>query len=339
MLSMDKARAKKYTAAARRALEAFPVNPGPDNAGKVELVWESENITFRITDADTGARYVLRLHRHDYHSINGLNSERAWTQALGQAGLEVPVAVPTRSGEHFHRLELPGEPDRFAGMTLWMEGTPMVGLVDANPADPAHIERFKQIGTLAARLHNQSVAWPVPTGFERPPMDADGLLGEAPIWGRFWEHTDLTGIQRDQILSLRERLRDLLKSYGQSGESFGLIHADLHTENILTIETGIAPIDFDDSGFGWHMYDLAVVLFAERDKPQFAQFRDAVIEGYRLRRELSPRDLAMLPAFILIRALVLIGWVEQRPEVDNDGYFEQLRDLVCAASADFRAPF
>ena len=336
---MDKARSEKYTCAGRRALTAFPVNPGSDNPGNVELVWESENITFRITDADTGARYVLRLHRHDYHTINALNSERAWTQALGQSGLEVPVAVLTHTGQHFHRLDMPDEPARFAGMTLWMEGTPMVGLVDANPGDPAHIARFKQIGTLAARLHNQSAAWPVPAGFERPPLGLDGLLGEAPVWGRFWEHADLTAEQSRQILSLRDRLRDLLKSYGQTRDNFGLIHADLHTENVLITESGVAPIDFDDSGFSWHMYDLAVILFAERDKPQFEQFRDAVIDGYRLQRELSERDLAMLPSFILIRALVLIGWVEQRPEVDNDGYFEQLRDMTCAASVDFRAPF
>jgi hypothetical protein len=51
---------EKYIAAAHRALAAFPVT-----ATKVDLVWQSENITFRVHDAVNRLKYVLRLHRQD----------------------------------------------------------------------------------------------------------------------------------------------------------------------------------------------------------------------------------------------------------------------------------
>lgn len=329
---MDKVRAEKFMAAADRALAAFPITPA-----KVELHWESENVTFRVTEAETGARFVLRLHRHDYHTIKALNSERVWTQALGEAGIAAPVAVLTRMGEHFHSVDMPGEPPRFAGMTQWMEGTPMVGLVDAEPDLPEHIESFRQIGVLTATLHDQSSAWTIPPDFERHVMDSEGLIGEAPFWGRFWEHPDLTDAESRLMLRGRDQVCAAIAAYGQTPANYGLIHADLHTENILITDTGVAPIDFDDAGFGWHVYDLAVVLFSERDKPQYAAFRAAVLAGYQERRALTDRDLAMLDVFILIRAMVLIGWVYQRPEVDNDGYFEELRDTVCAGCEAFEA--
>ena len=50
--------AARYIPAAVEALKAFPINPS-----RTELVMLSENVTFRVTNADDGAPYVLRLHR------------------------------------------------------------------------------------------------------------------------------------------------------------------------------------------------------------------------------------------------------------------------------------
>jgi Ser/Thr protein kinase RdoA (MazF antagonist) len=247
---------------------------------------------------------------------------------LNDAGITAPQSVLTRNGTHFHTVDIPGETARFAGMTVWLEGTPLVELLEADPTDPIHREHFRQIGALAATLHDQTVEWALPDGFERQALDKDGLIGDAPFWGNFWEHPQLTDSERGQVLQTRAQMCELLDSYGQSASNFGLIHADLHCENILVTEGGVAPIDFDDAGFGWHMYDLAVVLFAERARPQFEAFKDAVLAGYQAHRPLSKTDLDMLPVFILLRAMVLIGWLNQRPELADDKYFQELKETV-----------
>ena len=53
-----------------------------------------------------------------------------------------------------------------------------------------------------------------------------------------------------------------------------------------------------------------------------------VLEGYRARRPLTQRDLDMLPTFLLIRGMAIIGWYLQRPEIAHEGEFESVKDWV-----------
>ena len=47
-----------------------------------------------------------------------------------------------------------------------------------------------------ARIHNVTTSWKPPSTFERHALDADGLMGDAPFWGPFWELGELTDDQR-----------------------------------------------------------------------------------------------------------------------------------------------
>ena len=99
---------------------------------------------------------------------------------------------------------------------------------------------------------------------------------------------------------------------------YSMIHADLHEENLFVSNDGLIVIDFDDSGFGWHQYDLAVALFAYSDRSDFDAIQNALVEGYRTRRDLSDEDLSLLELFVLVRTLALIGWANARPEIGRD---------------------
>ena len=75
--------------------------------------------------------------------------------------------------------------------------------------------------------------------------------------GYFWELGLTTQNNRDQlkrfaILSAR------LQSMPKDRNNFGMIHADLHAKNVLRNNGQLYVIDFDDAGFGWHAFDLAV---------------------------------------------------------------------------------
>ena len=90
--------------------------------------------------------------------------------------------------------------------------------------------------------------------------------------------------------------------------------ADLHPHNLLVNGDQLHVIDFDDSGFGWHQYEIAVALDAYRKPPHFEVARDALIAGYRSERPLSDAAIELLPMFLLIRSLALLGWLHERPE-------------------------
>ncbi|HEX3852874.1 MAG TPA: phosphotransferase, partial [Polyangiaceae bacterium] len=52
-----------------------------------------------------------------------------------------------------------------------------------------------------------------------------------------------------------------LKALPTPPESYGLIHADLHTGNFLVSEAGqLCVYDFDDACQHWFSYDLAVFV-------------------------------------------------------------------------------
>ena len=313
-----------YTPVALKALKSFPVD-----SENIELIAHSENVTFRVFARGANTDYVLRLHRPGYNSIEELDSERAWTRALKKAGISVPDSFPTHRGDNFELIDIPGAGKQcYAGMTTWIEGSLLSDYLETN-SDTVERERiFRRIGEIAAAIHNQSTRWKEPSNFTRRGLDLDALLGEAPFWGRFWEHADLTKAERKLLLRARETVRTALSAYGESPDNFSLIHADLHPANIVYNGEDLALIDFDDSAYGWHMYEIASALIEDRFAPDFEAVRAALLDGYREHRPLVERDVDMLPAFLLIRGMAIIGWYHQRPEHAGSGYFNDVKNWV-----------
>jgi len=280
---------------------------------------------------------VLRLHRPWYHDIVALRSEHLWTRALVQAGIAAPEPLLTQSGESFAQVEVAATGERrWAGLARWVEGE-LLGDVVAREADgAANARHFKRLGAIMAAMHDQATGWAPPAGFRRHALDADGLMGPEPFWGPFWDHPIFSPAERDMLLGMRDRLHAALTRYGKPTRTFSLIHADLHPRNVLIDKAHAAVIDFDDSGFGWHQYDLAVALVGYQDHPDFVRFRDACIAGYRSVRTISDADLALLPMFLLIRDMAQIGWFHQRPELPRAAVLPRLKARIRSKAASFQ---
>ena len=313
-----------YTPAALKALESFAVEPDD-----LELVAHSENVTFRVSVENCDNDYVLRLHRPGYNTIEELDSERVWIRALNDAGVSVQESLLTRQGKYFELIDIPGTGEqRHAGMTTWLDGTLLSHYLETSSDRVERKRIFHRIGEITASIHNQSTHWTEPQGFERRRVDLEGLLGETPRWGRFWEHADLTRPEQAMLLQARHNARIALKAYGERPENFSLIHADLHPDNIVHNGGKLSLIDFDDSAYGWHMYDIASVLIEYSSAPDFETLRAALLDGYCKHRPLAKRDVAMLPTFLLIRGMAIIGWYHQRPEHAGSGYFVEVKKWV-----------
>jgi len=329
--------AAPYLPAAREALAQFPLR-----VRSLVTAAGSENVSFRVSTA-SGADYVLRLHRPGYNTLAELESERAWRDALGEAGLRVQHAVAATDGRYFVPVAAPGTDrcgSRYASMVSWLPGEVLGdGLLDAAGSDERR-HLFRRLGALTAQLHNQAVRWHAPADFTRPALDDDGLLGEQPRWGRFWEHQALSGSERALILKARERLRERLHDYNCHRDNFSLIHADLHPGNVLVAAHGdLGLIDFDDAAYGWHGYDLASALIEAHADDDFPALREALLMGYRAVRPLTPQDEAMLPVFLLLRGLALLGWVHERPEHGEDEFFVGIRAMVVEGCAGLMSEF
>lgn len=320
---------RTFTPAARAALESFPID-----AVDLTLVSLAENVTFKVTDR-AGSAYVLRLHRPGYHTLDELVSERAWIRGLAEAGIDVPSAVSARDGRDYVPVTIraTGE-QRFAGMLRWTEGR-LLSHVLAETRDDRMVEDyFAQLGALTAAMHNQASAWRPPPGFKRHALDSDGLMGETPHWGPFWEHRSLSAAERGLLLEARGRMHALLTRLSRAPSVYSLIHADMHPGNILVDGDRLVVIDFDDAGFGWHQYDIAVVLMYWQSRPNAAEIERAFLAAYRATRRVPDDALAAIPMFRLIRGMAGIGWFHQRPELMPSAVFEERKAWVleqCAA--------
>jgi Ser/Thr protein kinase RdoA (MazF antagonist) len=289
-------------------------------AEHLELIKYRENAVFKLVTTE-GTPYALRIHRAGYHSDAALRSELQWMNALEDFGVHVPVLVPTRTGEPFvsMTMEHPAE-QRQVDIFQWVSGE-QLGSVEDGVSDPAAIvETYRTIGSLAAQLHNQATAWKLPEGFTRHAWDADGLAGQQPFWGEFWALADLTPAQRELLLTARDRVHADLSAYGAdpaNADRYSMIHADFVSENLLVDGEVVRLIDFDDAGFGWHLFELATALYFEKDEDYFPAAWTALVKGYREHRDLPDSQLQHMPLFFLARGFTYLGWVHTRHETET----------------------
>jgi Ser/Thr protein kinase RdoA (MazF antagonist) len=96
--------------------------------------------------------------------------------------------------------------------------------------------------------------------------------------------------------------------------SSGLIHADLHVENFLFDEGRACAIDFDDCGWGFHLYDVAVTLWELQDRDRYPALRDALLTSYADRQPLPTGHFEHLDALMLLRRLQILLWILESRE-------------------------
>ncbi len=319
----------RLLATAHRALGEWDLD-----AASVELASRSENVVFKLS-ASTGEEYALRLHRPGYNTLEELNSELVWTDALRGAGVTIPAHVLTRDGLGYAAVALEGtEVLHYAGIIEWFKGELLSDLI-ATAEGTDLLSYFEQLGDVTARVHNQATRWAIPEGFARRAWDADNLVGSEPLWGRFWEVPEPDGEESPLLYAAKEAILDFLRGYGQSAETYSLIHADLHPRNILVDNKRVQVIDFDDCGFGWHGYELAIAVYDYRYRDNFADLLGALVRGYRKVRDLPRETVDMLPVFFLIRSLVLLGWLNDRPELGYAAWIPTQMETACREAREF----
>lgn len=318
--------ADEFIAAAWAAAPAFGVAPAT-----IAILSVSENIVCDVTLED-GNRVAMRLHRPGYNSINELESEVQWVEALGHAGVLVPRAVPTVDGNHYVDIAVGGEA-RQVGVVEWVAGEPVGGPIENDGS--AVVSHYRSIGVVAAQIRAHNATWVPPVGFERRRWDAAGLMGENPLWGRFWEAEDLSASQRELFARARIELFAVLSAVSTGPDRFGLIHADLHLGNLMAADDQLTVIDFDDAGFGWFAHELAVSLHPVLDEPWEDDARAALVAGYREVHPLDDEEEKLIDVFLTVRCLMLMGWLDARRDVPHYVHFEALAAQAAAAAERF----
>jgi len=107
-----------------------------------------------------------------------------------------------------------------------------------------------------------------------------------------------------------------MDAWGKGPDVYGLIHGDLGLEaNVLFWDGEARIIDFDDSGFGYYVFDLSIALEdSQKDQVQ-PQFREALLDGYTQVRPLPEDQLKYLDLFLAAYAVYWSLWAAEAVQV------------------------
>ncbi|MDZ7920511.1 phosphotransferase enzyme family protein [Rhodoferax sp.] len=272
---------------------------------RLQFVAGRENQVYRVSD--TSGDYALRLKRPGYRQRIEIESELMWMSALDRANISVPRPIASKAG---HLLELVD--GHQVDLLTWMPGQTLGTLLTSSPKSDIP-DLFERLGRLMAQVHVASDGWAKPNNFARVAWDADGLVGQTPLWGCFWEHPGLSVKEKALLEEFKAHAAHDLHRMNDSLD-YGLIHADLVRENVLVSEHGLGILDFDDGGWGYRQFDIATTLLKFLDTPNYPALKSALLQGYLGVKTL---DTASLDLFLALRAVTYVGWIAPRLGEDN----------------------
>jgi len=292
-------RLRRMRLLAQHALAAYGMG-----TARFRLLRQAGNTLFRVYtvgEAPTAGdlfepgQYLLRIHEPGYQAPDAIELELHWLAAMRrEADLPVQEPVPSLDGRFLIAVEHAGVPQaRFCSLLRWIKGRSVKRHVR-----PAHL---RAQGRLMARMHDVAVRWQPPAGLSKRRFDWDGLfqndvgsgMPNAEAWALLPERW------RGAFEVVAQRTRQVMESWGQGPEVYGLIHGDLAVDaNLLFWHGEPRAIDFDDSGYGYWIYDLAVALEYCWGEAAFPRNREALLAGYTEHRSLPPEQLAQLELFI-----------------------------------------
>jgi Ser/Thr protein kinase RdoA (MazF antagonist) len=295
---------------ARVALNAFGL---PD--ARFKFLKQAGNTLFRVNEIYptfttkpelySQGQYLLRIHQPGYQTSDAIELELMWLAAICQdANLPVPKPVPTLEGKLLAQVSIPGIPEeRNCSLLHWVKGR-----IKTKDIGPHH---YKSQGRLMAGLHNHAAHWYVPAGFTKRKYDWDGLfrddLGEGIPASEAWALLPPQYIKTFEMIAGKVKL--VMDELGNDPEVYGLIHGDLGLDaNILFWKGEARAIDFDDSGFGYYMYDLSLAFEHCQEDDALPQFREALLDGYIQVRSIPEEQFDHLDLFLAAYYVYLSLW-------------------------------
>lgn len=312
----------------------------------IKLVLQAGNTLYRVYDRHSinqeidndlfePGQYLLRIYQTGWQTDDAIELELNWMAGMrSEMDLPVPEPIHRLDGGYLTHVSVPGIPTpRVCALTRWVKGR-LLG----NDGRPEH---YKAQGRLMAKMHNFSQQWTLPSGATKRHYDWNGLfVNDAEINlqpGESWNY-----LPKDWVKPFRtvtDQFQQLIEEWGFGREVYGLIHADMGLDaNVLFHKGKPRLIDFDGSGFGYWIYDLAVAVMHCLGKEYYASYKDALLAGYTEFRTISQSQLdkfdLFTAAFNVYFSLWYIGGTHFHPEYCED-LFERMMNRGVEFIKDF----
>ncbi|MBN8209648.1 phosphotransferase [Bacillus sp. NTK071] len=261
------------------------------HADEKKKLGDFENYVYEVKQGNQ--TWILRLTHSSHRSIEEIQAELDWINELHRQGVNVSCS------SFGQRVEtIPLEQGSFYAC-LFDKAPGYIVKTDDLAFGP---ELFEAWGREVGKMHSISMNYQPAKG-KRGRWDQGDLL-------RF-EHY-LTSSDDESIITSGERLVEEIKSFHETGKTFGLIHSDVHQGNFFYDGREIHLFDFDDSIYHYYSSDLAIPVYyavwgkcgneSLQVRSAFAtNFLYSFLKGYRKEATISNEWLRTIPFFLRLR--------------------------------------
>lgn len=292
----------------------------------ISLLKFSENIICLVKSGHQ--KYVLRVNRPGYHTPEELESELIWITEIRQQGkINTAFVYKGNNGKYLQEFVSHNKEHYTYSIQEFLEGTPIRMLEKDNL-----LVQMSKVGETAAILHTQSEKRSEKKAdLVRFSWDIEDTLSPNARWGYYKLFPQMTEADLQMFMQAEELIKQRLEKYGRNIHNYGLIHADLHTENLLASGEKLSLIDFDDCGYSWFLYDYASAVSQLNNN--IYEMTNAYLKGYESVRKLSKEDKDEIETFMILRRMVRLGWMTTRKyngilEKEGTEYFNITKQMI-----------
>lgn len=234
-------------------------------------------------------KYILRVYKHNWRSLESIESELKFLTHLKEGGISVSFPIPDNQKQFIQSIEAP-EGIRYAVLFSYAEGeqvrklsTEQAELLGIQTGKIHLLSENKNFGTPA---HN----YDIDHQFEKTLGTLKPILVDYPN-------------EYNYLVQLKGYFTELLTDIDKTQLATGVCHGDLQAENFhINSENQFTFFDFDFFGDGYLIYDIGVFMWYDhKNKPK--EIVDAFLKGYQTQRKLSDTEIQLLPYFSTLRAL------------------------------------
>jgi Ser/Thr protein kinase RdoA (MazF antagonist) len=249
------------------------------------------NSTFKVV-SESGERFALRINVNSTRSLENLHAEIFFVNSLKSVLTPKPVANDSGSFVTMAWHEASG---RILNAVLytWLDGV--------EPGDEPTEEQLFALGAAMAKMHLETKGLKLPESAAMPDL-MDFFWGERDFL--MSADSELSSEEQSLVKAAKVRIEKALAELVESAE-VQPIHADLHPWNVMWNEGELAVFDFDDSGLGLPVHDLATSLYY-LDTPEQ---EEALLAGYMSVSALPEYTEHQMKLLRLQRRIILLSYL------------------------------
>lgn len=267
---------------------------------KLTLLQAVRHVTYHVETIDD-QQFNLRICPAAPNTEQLLSDELLWLDHVSsQTNLQVPTPIRNYAGD-FVTVTLSGS--YYACVFRWIEGQSVTDVFTP--------QQLFNLGRTIAMLHACVRTFPsrADQSFRADFYYDARLIEEHRTWLAV-PHPTRTLAQSTLVDAAIAYVLNAFADLGNDIAHFGIIHADIHVGNVLQKGTDIAIIDFEQLGWGYYGYDLAV-LYTELAHMASNNLHnwDMVLAGYQAIAPLPFPNQAIFDAFRSAVYLSFLDWV------------------------------